>query len=259
MEFLNELQTAAFWTGLLAIIWVNIILSGDNAVVIALAARSLPVHQQGKAVFWGAGAAVVLRIVLTLFAVALLKYPYLKLIGGALLFWIAVKLLVPENDGDADVNSSDNLLQAIKTILIADLVMSLDNVVAVAAVAKGSILLLILGLAISIPLVIFGATILMKLMGRYPVIVTIGAALIGYVAGEMMVTDPVVIEWFKANAHWMIDFEVFSVLGAKLELSTAGLIGVVITVAAGKWLAARQQEKKKLVDLAAEQDQTRAS
>ena len=250
MEFLNELQTAAFWTGLLAIIWVNIILSGDNAVVIALAARSLPVHQQGKAVFWGAGAAVVLRIILTLFAVALLKYPYLKLIGGALLFWIAVKLLVPENDGDADVNSSDNLLQAIKTILIADLVMSLDNVVAVAAVAKGSILLLILGLAISIPLVIFGATILMKLMGRYPVIVTIGAALIGYVAGEMMVTDPVVIEWFTANAHWLIDFEVVSIFGAKLELSAAGLIGAALVVAGGKWLAAREKKKEQVVDLA---------
>ena len=164
MEFLHEIQTAAFWTGLLAIIWVNIILSGDNAVVIALAARSLPAHQQNKAVFWGAGAAVVLRIILTLFAVALLKYPYLKLIGGALLFWIAIKLLVPEDGAGEGIESSDNLFAAIKTILIADLVMSLDNVIAVAAVAKGSLLLLILGLAISIPLVIFGATILMKLM-----------------------------------------------------------------------------------------------
>jgi YjbE family integral membrane protein len=257
MEFLTEVQTAAFWTGLLAIIWVNIILSGDNAVVIALAARSLPVHQQGKAVFWGAGAAVVLRIILTIFAVALLKYPYLKLIGGLLLFWIAVKLLVPEDGGEGDVESSDNLFQAIKTILIADLVMSLDNVVAVAAVAKGSMLLLILGLAISIPLVIFGATILMKLMGRYPVIVTIGAALIGYVAGEMMVTDPIVIAWFTANAHWLIDFEVFSILGAKFELSGAGLIGAAIVVAAGKWLAARN-EKKSVVDLATEEHQTKA-
>jgi YjbE family integral membrane protein len=250
MEFLSEVQTAAFWTGLLAIIWVNIILSGDNAVVIALAARSLPVHQQGKAVFWGAAAAVVLRIILTIFAVALLKYPYLKLVGGALLFWIAVKLLVPEDDGGADIDSSDNLFQAIKTILIADLIMSLDNVVAVAAVAKGSILLLILGLVISIPLVVYGATILMKLMGRYPVIVTIGAALIGYVAGEMLVTDPVVIEWFTANAHWLIDFEVFSIFGAKLELSAAGLIGAAIVVAAGKWLAARAEAGlKEVVDL----------
>ena len=134
-----------FWTGLMTIIWVNIILSGDNAVVIALAARSLPKHQQGKAVFWGAGAAVVLRIILTIVAVEMLKWPYLKIIGGLLLFWIAVKLLMPE-DGDADVESSDNLIQAIKIILIADLVMSLDNVIAVAAAAKGSILLLVLGL-----------------------------------------------------------------------------------------------------------------
>ena len=258
MEFLNELQTAAFWTGLLAIIWVNIILSGDNAVVIALAARSLPQRQQNKAVFWGAGAAVVLRIILTVFAVALLKYPYLKLIGGALLFWIAVKLLVPEDGGGDDIKSSDNLLAAIKTIVIADLVMSLDNVVAVAAVAKGSLLLLILGLVISIPLVIFGATMLMKLMGRYPVIVTIGAALIGYVAGEMLVTDPVLIEWFTANAHWLIDFEVLSLLGAKWELSGAGLIGAAIVVGAGKWLAAgAAREPKEVVDLAVDEGRSK--
>jgi YjbE family integral membrane protein len=250
MEFLSELQTAAFWTGLLAIIWVNIILSGDNAVVIALAARSLPARQQKQAVIWGAGAAVVLRIILTVVAVELLRLSWLKLIGGVLLFWIAVKLLLPEDDGADGVGSSDNLWAAIKTILIADLVMSLDNVIAVAAVAKDSFVLLILGLAISIPLVIFGATMLMTLMGRWPIIITIGAALIGYVAGEMLVTDPVVIEWFKANAHWMIDFEVVSILGAKLELSAAGLIGAAIVVAAGKWLAARGEAgRKEVVDL----------
>ena len=194
-----EVLTSQFWLGLGAIIWVNIILSGDNAVVIALAARSLPTHQQNQAVIWGAGAAVVLRIVLTIVAVELLKLPYLKLIGGLLLFWIAIKLLVPEDDGGDGVSSSSNLLGAIKTILIADLVMSLDNVIAVAAVAKGSILLLVLGLLISIPLVVFGATMLMKLMERYPVIIAVGAALIGYVAGEMLVTDPVVVEWFTLD------------------------------------------------------------
>lgn len=258
MEFLNELQTAAFWTGLLAIIWVNIILSGDNAVVIALAARSLPARQQTQAVIWGAGAAVVLRIILTIVAVELLKLPWLKLIGGALLLWIAVKLLVPEDGGDGEVESSDNLWAAIKTILIADLVMSLDNVIAVAAVAKGSIVLLILGLAISIPLVVFGATILMKLMGRFPVIVTIGAALIGYVAGEMLVTDPVVVVWFTANAHWMIDFEVFSILGAKLELSGAGLIGAAIIVAVGRWIGKRVAKEEGMVDLVVEEQKTKA-
>jgi len=237
---MQELLTSQFWLGLGAIIWVNIILSGDNAVVIALAARSLPRHQQNKAIIWGAGAAVVLRIVLTIVAVELLKLPYLKLLGGALLFWIAVKLLVPEDGGGDGVKSSSNLLAAIKTILIADLVMSLDNVIAVAAVAKGSISLLVLGLVISIPLVVFGATMLMKIMETYPVIVTVGAALIGYVSGEMLVTDPVVIGWFRAQARWMIDVELFTGFGHKFELSMAGLIGAVLVVGIGKWLARRK-------------------
>ena len=246
MEFIAEIQTAHFWAGLMTIIWVNIILSGDNAVVIALAARSLPKHQQNKAVFWGAGAAVILRIVLTIVAVEMLKLSYLKIIGGLLLFWIAVKLLMPEDGGD-DIESSDNLIQAIKTILIADLVMSLDNVIAVAAAAKGSILLLVLGLLISIPLVIFGATLLMKLMERYPIIVMIGAALIGAVAGEMLVTDPVLIDWVRANMPWM-DIHV-PLLG---ELSWAQIVGAVSVVVLGKWLAARaEQVEAPVVDLAA--------
>jgi len=237
---MEEALTSQFWLGLGAIIWVNIILSGDNAVVIALAARSLPSHQQKQAVIWGAGAAVVLRIVLTIVAVELLKLPYLKLLGGVLLFWIAVKLLVPE-DGDGDgIESSSNLLGAIKTILIADLVMSLDNVIAVAAVAKGSVLLLVLGLLISIPLVVFGATMLMKVMERYPVIIVVGAALIGYVSGEMLVTDPVVVGWFRVNYHWIIDFELFTLWDHKFELSVAGLIGAALVVALGKWIAGRK-------------------
>ena len=236
MEFLNELQTAAFWTGLLAIIWVNIILSGDNAVVIALAARSLPARQQKQAVIWGAGAAVVLRIILTIVAVELLRLPWLKLIGGVLLFWIAVKLLVPEDGSDDGVESSENLWAAIKTILIADLVMSLDNVIAVAAVAKDSFVLLILGLAISIPLVIFGATMLMKIMDRYPIIITIGAGLLGWVAGDMMATDPVLKDWVDANAAWLH--------------WAAPAAGAVFVVAAGKWLPARAEAgRREVVDL----------
>src|SRR2546429_3395453 len=184
---LEYLVSAEFWVGLVKIIGVNIILSGDNAVVIALAARSLPPKQQTQAIIWGSGAAIVMRIILTLFAVALLTLPWLKIVGSLLLFWIGVKLLVPEED-DAEIEASTQLLSAIKTILIADLVLSLDNVIAVAAAAGGSILLLILGLAISIPLVIFGATLLLKLMERFPVIITIGGALIGWVAGEMLVT-----------------------------------------------------------------------
>ena len=254
MDFnlIAEIQTAHFWTGLMTIIWVNIILSGDNAVVIALAALSLPKHQQGKAIFWGAGAAVVLRIILTIIAVEMLKISFLKIIGGLLLFWIAVKLLMSE-DGDANVKSSDNLIQAIKIILIADLVMSLDNVVAVAAAAKGSILLLVLGLAISIPLVIFGATILMKLMERYPIIVIIGAALIGSVAGELLVTDPILLDWVKANMPWLeIHLPFFG------EISWAQIVGAVFVVVIGKWLAARAEKTEaKVVDLAAEEQRTK--
>ena len=234
-----EVMTTQFWIGLMTIIWVNIILSGDNAVVIALAARSLPERQQKQAVMWGAGAAVVMRIVLTIVAVELLKFPYLKLIGGALLLWIAVKLLVPEDDAGDGIESSSNLFAAIKTILIADLVMSLDNVIGVAAAAKGSITLLVLGLLISIPLVIFGATMLMKLMERWPVIITIGAAILGWVAGEMAVTDPILAEWVNTNAAW---------------LHWIGPIcGAVLVVIVGKAIAARaRKEHKTVVDLASD-------
>ena len=213
------------WTALLKIIGVNIVLSGDNAVVIALAARSLPQKQQKQAIFWGSAAAIVLRIVLTLFAVALLSLPWLKIIGSALLLWIGVKLLVPEED-DADVDASDNLWQAIKTILIADLVMSLDNVIAVAAAAGGHWGLMIVGLAISIPLVIFGATLLVKLMERFPVIITIGAGLIGYVAGEMAWEDHGIAAWTEPFPESM--------------KYVSALIGAALVIAVGQWLARRQ-------------------
>jgi YjbE family integral membrane protein len=233
---LEEFASQAFWIGLLKIIGVNIVLSGDNAVVIALAARSLPQRQQKLAVFWGAGAAIVMRIVLTLFAVALLTLPWLKLVGSLLLFWIGIKLLVPGEDGE-EVEASDQLLAAIKTILVADLVMSLDNVIAVAAAAGGSITLLVLGLGISIPLVIFGATLLIKLMERFPIIITIGAALIGWVAGEMLVTDPALADWLGALG---VRFEgARPMLGALGLEYLAGAIGVIIVVAAGTLLAKR--------------------
>src|SRR5713226_4832306 len=230
---LEYLISAEFWVGLIKIIGVNIILSGDNAVVIALAARSLPPKQQTQAIIWGSGAAIVMRILLTLFAVALLTLPWLKIIGSLLLFWIGVKLLVPEED-DAEIEASDQLLSAIKTILVADLVMSLDNVIAVAAAAGGSVLLLILGLAISIPLVIFGATLLVKLMDRFPVIITIGGGLIGWVAGEMLVTDLALKAWLGAlGVEHRGDQPYLS--GYSLEI-IGGIVGVVIVVALGKWL-----------------------
>ncbi len=193
-----DLSFNTFWIPLLQIIGVNIVLSGDNAVVIALAARSLPPLQQKKAIFWGSGAAILMRIVLTIFAVKLLTLPYLKLVGAGLLIWIGIQLLLPD-DGEENISSSNHLMTAIKTILLADLVMSLDNVLGVAAAAKGSMPLLVIGLAISIPLVIFGAQMLLKIMERFPIIITIGGGLLGWVAGEMAVGDPAIKAWVDTN------------------------------------------------------------
>ena len=222
MEFL---QSADFWIGLVKIIWINIILSGDNAVVIAMAARTLPPHQQRKAVVFGSAAAVLLRVLLTVVAARLLAMPYLQIIGGVLLLWIGVQLLGDEDDGeDGGVKHHGTLLSAVRIILVADLIMSLDNIIAVAAAAKGSMLLLILGLAISIPLVIFGSTLIIKLMERFPMIVTIGAALIGWVAGEAIVSDNALADMVAANP-W---------------LHYAGpAIGAAFVVALGKLVQAR--------------------
>ncbi len=237
-----DLTDSLFWTALLQIIGVNIVLSGDNAVVIALASRSLPPAQQNKAIFWGSGAAIIMRVLLTLFAIKLLALPYLKLVGAALLLWIGVKLLMPEDEHEVKHTAHDNLMAAIKTILIADLVMSLDNVIAVAAAAKGSVLLLVLGLLISIPLVIFGSTMLLKVMERFPIIITIGAMLLGWVAGEMAVTDPIARSWVDSNASY---------------LHTAGPVACALLVLGlGKWLARRSRPSKPLVDLAAENKPT---
>jgi YjbE family integral membrane protein len=233
-----EVMTAQFWWALLAIIWADIILSGDNAVVIALAARSLPEKQQKQAVFWGAFAAVAMRCMLTIVAVQLLTYPLLKLIGGVLLLWIAVKLLVPQKEGHDNIKPGSNLAGAIKTILIADFVMSLDNVIAVAAAAHGSYFLLILGLAISIPFVIFGAKMLMRIMERYPIIIVLGSGILGWVAGKMIVTDPVLKHWVEQNAKYL-----------PWVVSTVAAVTVVIV---GKWLAARERETR-TVEFAAEE------
>jgi len=219
-----SLDDLLLWTALLKIIGVNIVLSGDNAVVIALASRSLPGRRRKQAIFWGSAAAIGLRIVLTLFAVALLSLPALKLAGSALLLWIGIKLLVPQ-DEDSGVSASDNLWAAVRTILIADLVMSLDNVIAVAAAAGGQWPLMIAGLAISIPIVIFGATLLVKLMERWPVIITIGAALIGYVAGEMAWEDAAIAQWTSPYP-------------AAMKYAAAA-VGAIIVVAWGQWLAQR--------------------
>jgi YjbE family integral membrane protein len=216
---MDLLADPVFWTGLGQIILINIVLSGDNAVVIALAARSLPPRQQKQAIMWGSGAAVVMRIVLTVVAVELLRFPLLKIVGGLLLLWIAVQLMLPEEEGEGHGKAAVGFWAAMRTILIADLVMSLDNVIAVAAAAKGSLVLLVLGLAISIPLVIFGSALLLKVMERYPIIITIGAALLGWVAGEMFVTDPLIKDRMGPAAAAMLHW------GA----SAAGALLVVIT------------------------------
>lgn len=210
MEFV---QSADFWIGLVKIVWINIILSGDNAVVIALAARSLPPHQQRKAVFWGSGAAVVLRIALTVIAAKLLQLSFLQILGGCLLLWIGFQLLTDDDEGEGESKTYGSLMAAVRTILIADLVMSLDNVIAVAAAAQGSVLLLVMGLAISIPLVIFGSTLMIKLMERFPVIVLLGAALIGWVGGETIANDAALHDY--AAAHPALHY-VAAALGAAL-------------------------------------------
>lgn len=212
-----------FWIALAQIIMINIVLSGDNAVVIALASRSLPPAQQKKAILFGSVGAIVMRLGLTFFAVMLLSQPYLKLVGAALLLWIGVGLL-KGGDGEGDLKAHSNLAAAIKTIIVADLVMSLDNVIGVAAAAKGNVSLLVIGLVISIPLIIFGSAIILKLMTRFPVIITIGAALLGWVAGEMAVSDP-------ALQGWMTGHHTVHML--------APAVGAVLVVAVGNWLLRR--------------------
>ena len=226
MEYLSN---ADFWIGLVKIVWINIILSGDNAVVIALAARSLPPEQQKKAVMFGSGAAVVLRIVLTVVAAKLLELSFLQIVGGLLLLWIGYQLLTGEEDEDGESKGTGTMFAAIRTILIADLVMSLDNVIAVAATAQGDMVLLILGLAISIPLVIFGSTLMIKLMDRFPVIVTLGAALIGWVGGETIVHDNVLHDY--AIGHPWLHY-------------VAAAAGAVLVVAVGKWMNSRGEVQR---------------
>lgn len=213
-----------FWLLLLQIMAVNIILSGDNAVVIALACRRLPPKQQRWGVFFGAAAAVVLLILFTTFVTYLLAIPYLRLVFGGLLLWIAYKLMQPQEDPD-DVEAATSLMQAIRVVVIADIVMSFDNIVAVAAVAKGNFVLMVIGLAFSIPLVIYGATLLIKLLNRFPVIVPGAAALIGFVGGEIMLEDPAWSAWLAQRAAWAPEF---------VPLAGAVLVVLVGRLTAGK-------------------------
>lgn len=197
-----DLFGSEFLLSLCQVIIINIVLSGDNAVVIALASRNLPIHQQKKAILWGSLVAIIMRVLLTLVAVYLLKIPLLQVVGGVLLIWIAVKLLVEDKDEACSYNP-DGMIAAVKTIIFADLIMSLDNVVAVAGATRGNIPLLLISLAISIPLIMWGSNMLMNLMERFPIIVTLGAALLGYTAGEMMLSDVYVASLLQNMPHFL--------------------------------------------------------
>jgi YjbE family integral membrane protein len=231
--------SAAMWAALGNIILVNIVLSGDNAVVIAMAARGLQGRHQKLAIVWGSAAAIAMRVVLTLFAVELLRYPYLKIVGALLLLYIGVQLLAEGDEDETSVVEHTLLWAAVRTIMMADLIMSLDNVIGVAAAAKGNATLLILGLAISIPLIVFGSTIMLKLMEKFPIIITLGGALLGYLAGDMFVTDPSLHAWVAANFphHDIV------LIPGSVEISMPGLVGAAIVVAVGMWLSRRSAAK----------------
>jgi YjbE family integral membrane protein len=187
----------AFWIAVGQIIMIDILLGGDNAVVIALACRKLPPAQRTKGIIWGTAGAIGLRVVLIFFALTLLAIPFLKLVGAALLVWIGVKLLAPDEDGHGDVAASDKLWAAVKTIIVADLVMSVDNVIAIAGAAQGAgehqMVLVVFGLLVSIPIIVWGSQLVIKLMDRFPAIITAGGMLLGWIAGTMAVTDPAIV------------------------------------------------------------------
>jgi YjbE family integral membrane protein len=226
-----DMQQPTFWLGVLQIIWINILLSGDNAVVIALACRDLPPRQRMWGMIIGAGVAVTLRILFTLIVTTLMQLPYLKLVGGAALVYIAVKLLVPEDEqGDAKIEPSQHLWRAVRIVALADIIMSLDNVIAIAAAAKDSVLLLVIGLGISVPLIIAGAAVVMSLLTRFPILVWAGAALLGWIAGELIGTDPAVRAFVGDHVG-----------GAALHSFALlmGILGILIVVGTGWWLRRR--------------------
>lgn len=198
-------MTPQFWLAVGQIVMIDILLGGDNAVVIALACRNLPPDLRTKGIVWGTAGAIALRVVLIFFAMSLLKLPYLKLVGALLLLWIGVKLMMPEDDGHGDLKASDRLLGAIKTIIVADFVMSVDNVIGIAGAAQGAghegheMPLVIFGLLVSIPIIVWGSTLVLKLMDRFPLIITAGAMLLGWIAGTLGVSDPTVVPYVPAG------------------------------------------------------------
>ena len=227
VEFFQTLH----WGAIFQIILIDILLGGDNAVIIALACRNLPKSQRMQGILWGTAGAIFLRVILIAFALVLLEVPFLKVVGGALLLWIGVKLLLPEEDAHGNVGGATSVWTAVKTILIADLVMSLDNVIAIAGAAQNThadhqIYYVIFGLIVSVPIIIWGSTLVLKLIDRFPLVVTFGAALLGWIAGGMLVTDVFVVEQVG---------EVSTTVKIAAEV-----IGAIFVVALGKWLASRR-------------------
>lgn len=229
-----------FWIAILQIIAIDIVLGGDNAVVIALACRRLPEKQRRLGIFWGVLGAIGLRVVLIFFALNLLTMPYLKIAGAALLIWIGIKLLQPEAEGDHSVDASTTLLGAVKTIIVADAVMSLDNVIAIAGAAKDELSLVVFGLVISVPIIVWGSQFVMKIMDRYPITIAVGAGLLGWIAGDMVVTDVMTKDWVDLHAsflHWI-----------------APAVAASIVVMVGKYWAARKPRGiRPVVDLVDDQ------
>ncbi|HQW08878.1 MAG TPA: TerC family protein [Steroidobacteraceae bacterium] len=221
-----EFASPEFWIAVGQIIVIDILLGGDNAVVIALASRRLPQAQRKQAIFWGVFGAVALRVALIYFALQLLRVPFLKLGGGLLLLWIGVKLLLPQKEGGGhDIDASTHLLGAVRTIIVADAVMSLDNVIAIAAAAKDHVGLVVFGLVVSVPIIVWGSQFVLKLMDRFPVVIVAGAALLGWIAGDMIAHDVVLKERVAA-------------LLPGLWVYAAPVAGAVLVVAIGKLLAA---------------------
>src|SRR3989339_570265 len=229
-----DISSSLFWIAVLQIIAIDIMLGGDNAVVIALACRKLPLEQRKKGIFWGVVGAIGLRVVMIFFALQLLALPYLKIVGALLLLWIGVKLLLPEHDDahGSHIDGGTTLMAAIKTIVVADAVMSLDNVIAVAGASHGSMVLVTFGILVSIPIVVWGSKLVLTLMDRFPVVITLGAALLGWIAGGMLLTDPAMPPSVAASMAYAN--YVFSITGA------------LLVVLVGKWLGSRRKPVKAL-------------
>jgi YjbE family integral membrane protein len=238
---MDQFMHVDFWVAVGQIIMIDILLGGDNAVVIALACRRLPDHQRTKGILWGTAGAIVLRVVLIFFALTLLAIPFLKVVGALLLVWIGVKLLAPDHgDGHDGIQGSDKLWAAVKTVIVADLVMSVDNVIAIAGAAESAggdhkMPLVIFGLLVSIPIIVWGSQLVIKLMDRFPSIITVGGMLLGWIAGTMLVTDPAF-----ADPKILMNFP--KLVASDAVRYGAGLAGALLVLAIGLWMASRHRE-----------------